>query len=118
MDGLFTLKATRCIGACGGPSGSCIPASMLDTKIDFKSLTDAGSMMGSGGMIVLDETDCMVDIARFFLEFAQDESCGKCIPCSIGTKRILEILDRIVQGKGEMEDLSILEEVSAYYLCR
>jgi NADP-reducing hydrogenase subunit HndC len=84
---------------------------MLDTKIDFKSLTEAGSMMGSGGMIVLDETDCMVDIARFFLEFAQDESCGKCIPCSIGTKRILEILNRIVQGKGEMEDLSILEDL-------
>lgn len=95
----------------GGPSGGCLPASMLDTKIDFKSLTDAGSMMGSGGMIVLDETDCMVDIARFFLEFAQDESCGKCIPCSIGTKRVLEILDRIVEGKGEMEDLSILEDL-------
>jgi len=97
----------------GGPSGGCIPAAMLDTPIDFQSLTDIGSMMGSGGMIVLDETDCMVDIARFYLEFAQSESCGKCVPCSIGTKRILEILVRITEGKGEMEDLKILED-----LCR
>ncbi len=97
----------------GGPSGGCIPAALLDTPIDFQSLTDIGSMMGSGGLIVLDETDCMVDIARFYLEFAQDESCGKCIPCSIGTKRILEILVRITEGKGEMEDLQILED-----LCR
>lgn len=95
----------------GGPSGGCIPESLLDTKIDFQSLTDAGSMMGSGGMIVLDETDCMVDIARFYLEFAQDESCGKCIPCSIGTKRILEILNRITQGEGEMEDLNLLQDL-------
>ncbi len=96
----------------GGPSGGCIPDSLLDTKVDFTSLTDVGSMMGSGGMIVMDETDCMVDIARFYLDFAQDESCGKCIPCSIGTKRILEILNRITEGKGEMEDLSILTELS------
>ncbi len=96
----------------GGPSGGCIPEALLDTKIDFKSLTEAGSMMGSGGMIVMDETDCMVDISRFYLEFAQDESCGKCIPCSIGTKRILEILNRITQGKGEMEDLRLLEDLS------
>lgn len=95
----------------GGPSGGCIPSSLLDTKIDFESLTEAGSMMGSGGMIVMDETDCMVDIARFYLEFAQHESCGKCIPCSIGTKRILEILERITKGKGEMEDLKILEDL-------
>lgn len=95
----------------GGPSGGCIPATMLDTPIDFKSLTDIGSMMGSGGMIILDETDCMVDIARFYLEFAQHESCGKCVPCSIGTKRILEILNRITDGKGEMEDLKILEDL-------
>uniref|UniRef100_UPI000932B677 NADH-ubiquinone oxidoreductase-F iron-sulfur binding region domain-containing protein n=1 Tax=Tepidibacter thalassicus TaxID=214905 RepID=UPI000932B677 len=96
----------------GGPSGGCIPEKLLDTKIDFKSLTDIGSMMGSGGMIVMDETDCMVDIARFYLEFAQDESCGKCVPCRIGTKRLLEILNKISKGKGEMEDLKILEELS------
>nr|WP_248484835.1 NADH-quinone oxidoreductase subunit NuoF [Tepidibacter aestuarii] len=96
----------------GGPSGGCIPSELLDTKIDFKSLTDIGSMMGSGGMIVMDESDCMVDIARFYLEFAQEESCGKCIPCRIGTKRLLEILNKITAGKGEMEDLDILKELS------
>jgi NADH:ubiquinone oxidoreductase subunit F (NADH-binding)/(2Fe-2S) ferredoxin/Pyruvate/2-oxoacid:ferredoxin oxidoreductase delta subunit len=96
----------------GGPSGGCIPGELLDTKIDFKSLTDIGSMMGSGGMIVMDESDCMVDIARFYLEFAQEESCGKCIPCRIGTKRLLEILNKISNGKGEMEDLDILKELS------
>jgi NADH:ubiquinone oxidoreductase subunit F (NADH-binding) len=96
----------------GGPSGGCIPASLLDTKIDFKSLTDIGSMMGSGGMIVMDESDCMVDIARFYLEFATDESCGKCVPCRIGTKRLLEILERITQGKGSVEDLDILRDLS------
>ncbi|WP_416390150.1 NADH-ubiquinone oxidoreductase-F iron-sulfur binding region domain-containing protein [Tepidibacter hydrothermalis] len=96
----------------GGPSGGCIPAELLDTKMDFKSLTDIGSMMGSGGMIVMDESDCMVDIARFYLEFAQEESCGKCIPCRIGTKRLLEILTKISDGKGEMKDLDILKELS------
>lgn len=95
----------------GGPSGGCIPEKHLDTKIDFGSLTEIGSMMGSGGMIVMDETDCMVDIARFYLEFATDESCGKCVPCRIGTKRLLEILERITEGKGEMEDLAILKEL-------
>jgi NADH:ubiquinone oxidoreductase subunit F (NADH-binding)/(2Fe-2S) ferredoxin/NAD-dependent dihydropyrimidine dehydrogenase PreA subunit len=95
----------------GGPSGGCIPESLLDTKIDFKSLTDIGSMMGSGGMIVMDETDCMVDIARFYLEFATDESCGKCVPCRIGTKRLLEILERITEGKGELEDINILKDL-------
>jgi len=95
----------------GGPSGGCIPNSMLDIKIDFESLADVGSMMGSGGMIVMDQTDCMVDIARFYLEFAQHESCGKCVPCSIGTKRILEILQRITKGQGKMEDLQILENL-------
>jgi len=108
--GIYGQKDFKAVQT-GGPSGGCIPKSLLDTKIDFKSLTDIGSMMGSGGMIVMDETDCMVDIARFYLEFAQDESCGKCIPCSIGTKRILEILERITQGKGEMEDLQILEDL-------
>ncbi len=96
----------------GGPSGGCIPSKLLDTKMDFKSLTDIGSMMGSGGMIVMDESDCMVDIARFYLEFAQEESCGKCIPCRIGTKRLLEILNKITDGKGEMKDLDILKELS------
>ncbi|GMQ61506.1 NADH-quinone oxidoreductase subunit NuoF [Vallitalea sp. AN17-2] len=96
----------------GGPSGGCIPKSHLDTKIDFKSLTDIGSMMGSGGMIVMDESDCMVDIARFYLEFATDESCGKCVPCRIGTKRLLEILERITEGKGSMEDIDILKDLS------
>ncbi|MBM7855608.1 NADH:ubiquinone oxidoreductase subunit F (NADH-binding)/(2Fe-2S) ferredoxin/Pyruvate/2-oxoacid:ferredoxin oxidoreductase delta subunit [Desulfohalotomaculum tongense] len=96
---------------CGGPSGGCLPAEMLDKEIDFKSLTDIGLIMGSGGMIVMDETDCMVDIARFYLEFAQDESCGKCVPCSIGTKRLLEILEKISSGQGEMEDLERLENL-------
>lgn len=95
----------------GGPSGGCIPEELLETKIDFESLAEIGSMMGSGGLIIMDETDCMVDIARFYLEFAQDESCGKCIPCSIGTKRILEILERISKGEGQMEDLGILEDL-------
>ena len=95
----------------GGPSGGCIPESLLDTKIDFKSLTDIGSMMGSGGLIVMDETDCMIDIARFYLDFAQEESCGKCVPCSIGTKRILEILEKITHGKADEKDLQILEEL-------
>jgi NADH:ubiquinone oxidoreductase subunit F (NADH-binding)/(2Fe-2S) ferredoxin/NAD-dependent dihydropyrimidine dehydrogenase PreA subunit len=95
----------------GGPSGGCIPETLLDTPIDFQSLTDIGSMMGSGGLIVMDETDCMVDISRFYLEFAQHESCGKCVPCSIGTKRILEILNRITKGEGSMDDLQILEDL-------
>ncbi len=95
----------------GGPSGGCIPEELLDTKIDFESLSDIGSMMGSGGLIIMDETDCMLDISRFYLEFAQDESCGKCVPCSIGTKRILEILERISKGEGQMEDLEILEDL-------
>ena len=95
----------------GGPSGGCIPKELLDTKIDFESLSDIGSMMGSGGLIIMDETDCMLDISRFYLEFAQDESCGKCVPCSIGTKRILEILERISKGEGQMEDLEILEDL-------
>jgi NADH:ubiquinone oxidoreductase subunit F (NADH-binding)/(2Fe-2S) ferredoxin len=95
----------------GGPSGGCIPKEYLDIPLDFDSLADIGSMMGSGGMIIMDQTDCMVDISRFYLEFAQDESCGKCIPCSIGTKRLLEIIKRITEGKGEMEDLKILEDL-------
>ncbi len=93
----------------GGPSGGCIPASHIDTPIDYETLKELGSMMGSGGLIVMDEDNCMVDIAKFFLEFTVDESCGKCPPCRIGTKRMLEILERITGGKGEMEDIDKLE---------
>lgn len=95
----------------GGPSGGCLPAEHLDTPIDYESLKEKGSMMGSGGLIVMDETDCMVDIAKFYLEFSQDESCGQCTPCRVGTKRMLEILERITGGKGEKEDLETLEEL-------
>ncbi|MGN0753232.1 MAG: NADH-quinone oxidoreductase subunit NuoF [Aristaeellaceae bacterium] len=96
----------------GGPSGGCIPASELDIEIDYDNLIAIGSMMGSGGMIVMDEDNCMVDIARFFLDFTVDESCGKCAPCRIGTKRMLEILERIVAGKGQDGDIEKLEELA------
>ncbi|ADQ40790.1 NADH dehydrogenase (quinone) [Caldicellulosiruptor acetigenus I77R1B] len=96
----------------GGPSGGCIPASLMDTPIDFDSLTALGTMMGSGGMIVMDEDTCMVDIAKFFLEFTVDESCGKCPPCRIGTRRMLEILQKITSGNGTEEDLEKLEELA------
>ena len=96
----------------GGPSGGCIPAEHLDIAIDYDNLTSIGSMMGSGGMIVMDEDNCMVDIARFFLDFTVDESCGKCTPCRIGTKRMLEILERIVEGKGEEGDIEKLEALA------
>lgn len=96
----------------GGPSGGCITAESLDTPIDFDNLTALGSMMGSGGMIVMDEDNCMVDVARFFLDFTRDESCGKCTPCRIGTKRLLEILEKITQGKGTLEDLDKLETLA------
>ena len=95
----------------GGPSGGCLPAKFLDLPIDYESLTEAGSMMGSGGMIVMDEKICMVDIARFFLSFTQDESCGKCVPCRIGTKRMLEILTRITKGEGREGDIEVLLEM-------
>ncbi len=95
----------------GGPSGGCIPASHIDTPIDYDSLMQIGSMMGSGGLIVMDEDNCMVDIAKFFLEFTVDESCGKCAPCRIGTKRLYEILEKITSGKGTLEDLDNLEEL-------
>ena len=96
----------------GGPSGGCIPADYLDIAIDYDSLTAIGSMMGSGGMIVMDEDNCMVDIARFFLDFTVDESCGKCPPCRIGTRRMLEILERITEGKGEDGDIEKLETLA------
>lgn len=98
----------------GGPSGGCIPSSYYDIKIDYETLKEIGSMMGSGGMIVLDEENCMVDIAKFFLEFTVSESCGKCTPCRIGTRRMYEILQKITEGKGEMEDLDKLEELAKY----
>ena len=98
----------------GGPSGGCIPASLIDTPIDYDNLIAIGSMMGSGGLIVMDEDDCMVDIAKFFLEFTVDESCGKCAPCRIGTKRLLELLNKITSGNGEMEDLVRIKELSEF----
>ena len=105
----------------GGPSGGCLPAEHLDTPIDYDTLTRLGSMMGSGGLIVMDEDTCMVDLAKFFLEFTVDESCGKCNPCRIGTKRMLEILTRITEGKGTPEDIDKLEilarNIKAASLC-
>ncbi len=98
----------------GGPSGGCIPASLIDTPIDYDSLMAIGSMMGSGGLIVMDEDNCMVDIAKFFLEFTVDESCGKCTPCRIGNKRLLEMLDKVTKGEATMEDLDKMEELCYY----
>ena len=98
----------------GGPSGGCIPASLIDTPIDYDNLTAIGCMMGSGGLIVMDEDNCMVDIAKFFLHFTVDESCGKCTPCRVGTRRLLEMLDKITSGKGTLEDLDKLEELCYY----
>jgi len=95
----------------GGPSGGCIPASLVNLPIDYDSLTAAGAIMGSGGLVIMDENTCMVDLAKFFLTFTKDESCGKCTPCRIGTKRMLEILQRITEGKGELSDLETLKEV-------
>jgi len=96
----------------GGPSGGCIPADMLDLTIDFDTLTKAGSMMGSGGMIVMDEDTCMVDVARYFLEFTQEESCGKCVPCRVGTRQLVEILTRITKGRGEERDIQKLQDLA------
>lgn len=98
----------------GGPSGGCIPASLMDTPIDYDNLTAIGCMMGSGGLIVMDEDNCMVDIAKFFLNFTVDESCGKCTPCRVGTKRLLELLDKITSGKGTLEDIDKLEDLCYY----
>ena len=96
----------------GGPSGGCISAKYLDVPIDYDNLTKIGSMMGSGGMIILDEDTCMVDISKFYLEFTVDESCGKCTPCRIGTKKLLDYLTKITEGKGEMEDLDRIRELA------
>ena len=112
-----TAKAVQ----TGGPSGGCIPAELFDTRVDFGSLAEIGSIMGSGGMVVLDESDCMGDIARFFLEFTVDESCGICTPCREGTKRMLEMIERITEGKAEYEDLdritSLADTISSTSLC-
>jgi len=96
----------------GGPSGGCVPEEFIDTPVDFESIAEVGAIMGSGGMIVMDDQTCMVDMARFFLDFLQDESCGKCTPCREGTKRMLEILEKITKGDGEPEDITLLEELS------
>lgn len=98
----------------GGPSGGCIPASLMDIPVDYDNLISIGSMIGSGGMIVMDEDNCMVDIAKFFLEFTVDESCGKCTPCRVGNRRMLEILEKITSGNGELEDLDRLEALCYY----
>jgi NADH:ubiquinone oxidoreductase subunit F (NADH-binding)/Pyruvate/2-oxoacid:ferredoxin oxidoreductase delta subunit len=105
----------------GGPSGGCVPAELADTPIDYERLAEVGAIMGSGGLVVLDDTDCMVDIARYFLRFTQDQSCGKCTFCRIGTRRMLDVLDRICTGHGRPGDLEQLEElagmVSAGSIC-
>ena len=98
----------------GGPSGGCIPASLIDTEVDYDNLVSIGCMMGSGGLIVMDEDTCMVDMAKFFLEFTVDESCGKCTPCRVGTKRLLELLNKITDGNGTLEDIDKLEELCNY----
>jgi NADH-quinone oxidoreductase subunit F len=109
--GIVDDKAFKAVQT-GGPSGGCLPASLLDSPVDYESLTKAGSIMGSGGMVVTDEATCMVDFARFFLDFTQSESCGKCVPCRLGTKRMLEILTRITEGKGTEEDINLLLELA------
>jgi NAD-dependent dihydropyrimidine dehydrogenase PreA subunit len=96
----------------GGPSGGCIPKEEIELPIDYESLSEAGSMMGSGGMVVMDEETCMVDVAKYFLSFTQDESCGKCTPCREGTKEMLNILTKITEGKGTEEDLVLLQELA------
>jgi NADH-quinone oxidoreductase subunit F len=110
-DGIIDDKKFKAV-QMGGPSGGCIPASMCDTQIDYQQITQTGAIMGSGGLVVMDETTCMVDVAKFFLTFTQAESCGKCTFCRIGTKRMLEILERITAGEGTMEDLDNLSELS------
>ncbi|MBI5049650.1 MAG: NADH-quinone oxidoreductase subunit NuoF [Nitrospirae bacterium] len=107
IEGGKAFKAVQ----TGGPSGGCIPAELVDINVDYESLAKVGSIVGSGGMVVLDDTDCMVSIAKFFLEFTQAESCGKCVPCRVGTKRLLEILDRITAGKGREGDIELLEDL-------
>jgi NADH-quinone oxidoreductase subunit F len=109
--GIPNQKAFKAV-QIGGPSGGCLPESCLDIPIDFDSLRQVGAMMGSGGMVVMDEDSCMVDVARYFLDFTQKESCGKCTFCRIGTRHLLNILDRITKGSGQEEDLELLETLS------
>jgi len=112
IQGGRTFKAVQ----LGGPSGGCVPSSMLDTPVDYESLAATGAMVGSGGMVVVDDQTCMVDMARFFLRFTQSESCGKCVPCRLGTKRLLDVLDRIVAGEGREADLELIGEMSAHIM--
>jgi len=107
-----TFKAVQ----LGGPSGGCLPDAMLDVKVDYEELSASGAIVGSGGLVVVDNTNCMVDLARFFLQFTQDESCGKCVPCRLGTKRMLETLERITAGNGREGDIELLEELSGYII--
>ena len=103
-----TFKAVQ----IGGPSGGCVPAELADTPVDYEALAEVGAIMGSGGLVVLDDTDCMVDIARYFLAFTQSQSSGQCVPCRIGTRRMLEILERLCQGRGRPDDLEKLEHLA------
>jgi bidirectional [NiFe] hydrogenase diaphorase subunit len=96
----------------GGPSGGCIPAADLDMPVDYESLAKAGSIMGSGGMIIMDETSCMVDVAKYFMDFCREESCGKCVPCRVGTTQLHMLLDKISRGEGELADLDTLEHLA------
>jgi NADH-quinone oxidoreductase subunit F len=105
-----TLKAVQ----VGGPSGGCVPAELADTPVDYEALSGVGAIMGSGGLVILDDTDCMVDVARYFLEFTQDQSCGKCTPCRVGTRRMLDILNRLTTGDGHPGDLEELERLAAF----
>src|SRR5665811_335719 len=107
-----TFKAVQ----LGGPSGGCLPDAMLDVKVDYEELSASGAIVGSGGLVVVDDTNCMVDLARFFLQFTQDESCGKCVPCRLGTKRMLETLERITAGNGREGDIELLEELAGYII--
>jgi Pyruvate/2-oxoacid:ferredoxin oxidoreductase delta subunit len=107
-----TFKAVQ----LGGPSGGCLPTEMLDVSIDYETLAASGAIVGSGGMVVVDDSTCMVDLARFFLQFTQNESCGKCVPCRLGTKRMLETLERICEGDGREGDIELLEELSHYII--
>jgi len=110
-DGIKNDKEFKAV-QMGGPSGGCIPASLIDTPVDYENITKTGAIVGSGGMIVVDETTCMVDMARYFLDFTRKESCGKCSYCRVGTKRMLEILERITQGKGKEGDIELLLELA------
>ncbi|MBE3070190.1 MAG: 4Fe-4S binding protein, partial [Planctomycetes bacterium] len=110
VAGNHTFKAVQ----IGGPSGGCVPARLADTPVDYERLADVGAMMGSGGLVVLDDSDCIIDIARYFLAFTQDQSCGKCTPCRIGTRRMLDILDRLCEGQGRKGDLEELQALARY----